>query len=85
MGNATRLARPAAALQLTLPELLLEQGAALPRSEADPVNQGEGNAAITRGLVTKVVNHGNLADADQVLAPSYTIHGPSFAQDDRRR
>jgi len=34
------------------------------------------NRALIEDLVTEVVQHGNLAVAELVLAPTYTVHGP---------
>ena len=48
------------------------------------VSAAEQNRALIEDLVVEVINHGNLAVADLVLAPTYTLHG-SFPDVSLRR
>ena len=70
----TALARVAQALSVPLPELLTGEPAPPPPRPAR--TPAAANPTIVQDLVTEAVNHGNLAVADTVLAPTYTVHGP---------
>ena len=67
--------RVAAALGVPHAELLPGRHAG-GRSVAIEQDIEERNADLIRDLVIEVLAHGNLAVAEHVLAPTYTIHGP---------
>ena len=67
------LLRLAEVFGVSLHELLTGEPEA-PHVE-EPLPSAERNRALVEDLVTEVVNHGNLAVAELVLAPTYTVHG----------
>ena len=73
--HAGTLARVAAALGLTLPDLLMQPPTATPPAQ-QPVRRAAPSAVIIEELVGELVNRGNLAVVDALLAPTFTIHGP---------
>lgn len=69
------LARVAEVLAVPLAELLTGRPTPSAAAQAS-AGSAAANLAIIRDLVTEVVNRGDLAVADSLLAPTYTIHGP---------
>jgi steroid delta-isomerase-like uncharacterized protein len=69
------LVRLATVLGVTTDELLCVEPTPVPAAST-AADRAAHNRALVEDLVTEVVNHGNFAVAEQVLAPTYTVHGP---------